>query len=275
MMDERNTRAGSPRSTTECPDFDLLSQFADDEADAGQAESLAIHIRSCKRCADLVEQLQLGLAVVGQPSGNVTRGSDCIDEETLILYMISPVSGDRRRRVDAHLGGCDACVIRLAQLHRRFQRVSDVEVPVPAAVRERARAAFETNLGELAAASTGLVREAKPWRERIEQRFSFWLRLPVLVPVSVAAGALLMVSLQETGLMTASPPGLTRAVQREAQLRVTAVEGRVHRQPSRRAEVVAIVPRGESLEVDGIERDWYRVTLADGRIGWIERDAFE
>jgi SH3-like domain-containing protein len=99
--------------------------------------------------------------------------------------------------------------------------------------------------------------------------------MPVLMPLSLAAGALLMVSIQETGLMSTTPQVLTRAVDREAHLRVTVPEASVLEEPHRKAEVVAVVRRGTIVEIAGEERDWYKVKLSDDRSGWVERDAFE
>jgi hypothetical protein len=95
------------------------------------------------------------------------------------------------------------------------------------------------------------------------------------MPVSVAAGALLMVTIQETGLMSPTPRVLTRAIDREARLRVTVPVADVRVEPHRRAEVIAVVPKGTVMDLAGEERDWYRVKLSDERLGWVERDAFE
>jgi uncharacterized protein YgiM (DUF1202 family) len=68
---------------------------------------------------------------------------------------------------------------------------------------------------------------------------------------------------------------MSRVLERHERLRVTAEEALVRTQPAFRQPVVATLRRGTSVKVIGEEGDWYRVVLADGKQGWMERRAFE
>jgi uncharacterized protein YgiM (DUF1202 family) len=102
------------------------------------------------------------------------------------------------------------------------------------------------------------------------------LRVPVLVPAALAAGALLTVALQPGSMERPDSGELNRAVAPDSvRMRVTAVEATVRSRPSMQSETVATVHRGTIVEVAGGERDWYEVRLDSGPKGWVEREAFE
>jgi hypothetical protein len=249
----------------------MLSRFADEEVDPAEAVSLASHAGECEPCGELLKRLRIRFGTAAPSEGGVA-GSGCVGEETLLAHLSATLPSEEEGRLKGHLAACDACVNNLSFLHRRLNLAGAIEAPVPAALKARALAAIGV---ALPAPSRALPAEGETWGRRVERRFSAWLRLPVLIPLSVAAGALLMVTIQEADLMSTTPRGLTRAVDREARLRVTAPATNVREEPHRKAEVIAVVTRGTVVEIAGEERDWYRVKLADERMGWVERDAFE
>jgi hypothetical protein len=268
-MTDHTTQTTSGR----CPDFETLSRFADEEVDAQEAASLTEHVGECESCEELLASLQIGFdPVAALPSERSAAAAGCGEEELLLAHLTGTLPAEAERSLKSHLRSCDACVDVLAMLHRRLNVGGTIEAPVPVAVQARGWAAIE-------AARPAPVRAPRPaeesWGRRVEQRVSAWLRLPVLMPLSVAAGALLMVTLQETGVMSGAPRPSTRAVERQAHLRVTAPVASVLDQPHRKAQVIAVVPRGTVVDIAGEERDWYRVKLSDDRLGWVERDAFE
>jgi anti-sigma factor RsiW len=271
MRDRGNTQLGSGGGT-ECPDFEVLSHYNDDELNAAESESLGSHVAQCEPCSELLLDLRVGLAGAEFPRQRSIGASDCVQGELLLAHLTATLPVEAERALKKHLGSCDACVDLLAMLHRRLNVSAALDTPVPAAVKARAWSSIEASL------PTPLrpVRpKIEPAGRRAEPRVSAWLRLPVLMPLSLAAGALLMVSIQETGLMSSTPRVMTRAVDREAHLRVTVPEVKVRQAPNGKAEVVAVVRRGTIVEIAGEDRDWLQVKLSDDRSGWVERDAFE
>ena len=74
---------------------------------------------------------------------------------------------------------------------------------------------------------------------------------------------------------TAPEAELSRAVEMRQQARVTAASAAVRKEPAAEADVIATLARGDSTVLVAQKGDWYRVALADGGEGWIERRAFE
>lgn len=252
-----------------CPDFELLSCFADGELEAQPAEAVAAHLASCGRCAALSARLGIGFAAAEARRDGAVR-ADCIDEERLVVYALGEPAGDG---IAAHLAGCDGCVTALTALRKRLGALPAVDTAVPADVHQRARIALEAAMAELAPAAA----PPRPARVLFFQRWREALRVPVLVPAALAAGALVMVALHGPLGSGSSVPGeRSRAVAPDAAtMRVTAVEAPVRSRPSNQSELVTTVRRGATVVVAGVERDWYEVQLDGGRQGWVEREAFE
>lgn len=272
MMDAKHpvAGAGSP-----CPDFEILSCFADGELDGEETRGVAAHVASCARCGALAARLRQAFEEPAARASGGSAGASCAGEEHLVLYATGGLDSAARATVAAHLGGCDPCVAALAQLHRRLTLIAEIATPVPAELRRRAEAVLPAAAAELAPApaATMSVHRTTPG---LFERLRAWLPVPVLAPVAVAALALFMVAI---GLRpTTAPPDAerTRALAPETvRLPVTAPEAPLHARPSGRSEVLGSVRRGEQVDVAGEERDWYEVRLADGRSGWVLREAFE
>ncbi len=254
----------------ECPDFESLSCFADGELEPARAAVIEAHLGTCARCAGLSARLGVGFA-----AGHVRRTgglrTDCLDEETLVAYALR--DGADRGSITAHLGDCDGCVIALTSLHKRLGAMAAADVTVPLDVQERARRALDAAIVELAPSP------ARPAMARVAflDRWRQALRVPVLVPAALAAGALFMVALHAP-MRTGPTAGgeQSRAVMPDAaKMRVTAVEAPVHSRPSRQSEIVGTVRRGAMVVVAGSERDWYEVHPDGIAAGWVEREAFE
>jgi len=268
MTDER-------QGTTACPDFESLSCYADGELDAALGAAVATHVSACTRCAALALRLRDGFEADDARRDGGIGGSGCAGEEHLILYATGGITGSERANLAAHLVGCDACIAALALVHRRLGLAALPATPVPADVQERARVALEAAVREMAPATERPL-AAEPRGIVLLHRLRERLRAPILVPVALAAGALLMVGLQ-TGRMDQAGSGeRSRAIAPDAvKLRVTAVEATVRSRPSMQSEVVATVRRGTVVEVSGEERDWYQIRTEGGHPGWVEREAFE
>jgi anti-sigma factor RsiW len=272
------TDASQPVSgtSTGCPDFEVLSCFADGELGASAAAGVAAHLGGCPRCDTLTGRLREGLGGAEARPGGGVGGSGCIGEERLVLYASGGLTGDDRTVIAAHVGGCDPCVASLLQIHRRLGVLADAAAPIPAAVARRARAVLPAALAELAPArrvQPSVVREAAPG---LGERLRSWLQMPLLAPLALAAMAVLAVAI---GMRPSTEPAgieRSRALPPAAvRLRVTANQTTVYSRPSGRSDVVGSVGRGTTVAIAGEERDWYEVRLDDGRSGWIVREAFE
>ena len=84
-----------------------------------------------------------------------------------------------------------------------------------------------------------------------------------------------MVAGQQVWLNQEPARELSRAVPMDQSLRVTLPHADVRSQPSTHADIVATLSRGTVLQISGEEREWLRVSLDNGKEGWIERRAFE
>lgn len=274
-----DAREAAPGSGAHCPDFEVLSCFADGELHAAEAADVTLHLGACPRCEAVTSRLREGFGGgAGADAG--PGGSGCVGEEQLVLYASGGLVGGDRAAIAAHVGGCDPCVASLAQLHRRLGVLGDVAAPIPAGVVQRAQAVLPAALAELAPAATAAPRPhpalAREAAAGLLERLRGWLRVPVLAPLAVAAAALFMVvvgSPPSTGpaggeRSRALPPSTVR-------LRVTADTTTMYSRPSGKSDVVASVARGTTVAVAGEERGWYDVRLDDGRSGWILREAFE
>lgn len=263
---ERSTVAAGP-----CPDFEDLSCFIDEELEPSRHDSVREHVESCDRCAGLTARLRQEFdgARANPDSGSV--GAGCSDEEGLILYLLRDLSDRERLAVEAHLSRCDACVYGLSLLQRRLRVESSVDRPVPSALQQHVRGLIEAGAQDLAKASAPAPDSS--WLHRVRETLDQVLRLPVLVPVAVAAGALLVVGVQNRQVEPGSS-GI-RAVEQISSLQVTANRALVREVPRANGAVVSELRAGDRVEVAGEDRDWYRVQLSGNRSGWVEREAFE
>jgi hypothetical protein len=263
-------------SSRDCPDFEDLSCFADGELDAVQVPEVAEHVATCERCAGLMAHLTRGFGSGSLGADTGPGGAGCADEERLILYLMRHLSDGERAVVEKHLGHCDACVYGLSLLHRRLRIQDSVERPVPAQFQERVRAILELETAERNNGHAAAREPTSGWWERVRDSLDRFLRLPVLLPAAVAAGALLVVGVQDGyfGGHGGAPNDL-RAIDLTRDLRVTALRAEVRERPSANSALVGEIERGQLLRVAGEERDWYRVELPRGGAGWVAREAFE
>jgi anti-sigma factor RsiW len=261
--------------TTACPDFESLSCYADGELDPPAAAAMAAHVADCARCGGMAVRLLEGFEADHVGQGGGMGGSECAGEERLVAYAAGGLETAERARVTDHLITCDACIGALAVVHRRLGIASMVDTPVPTRIQARARLALETGMRELAAAN-GQMRPVAPRAPALLDRVRALFRAPVLVPAALAAGALVMVALQQGRIDPAGSGERSRAVAPDSTtLRVTAVEATVRSRPSMQSQIVATVRRGALVQIAGEERDWYEVRVDGGQPGWVEREAFE
>lgn len=271
MTDARQSATGAGT----CPDFEVLSCFADGELDAAGSAALSAHVTDCPRCDALSHKLREGFEA-GQPQGDAGfGGAGCGSEETLLLYASGALHGDPGEAVAAHVAGCDACVAGLVRLQRRLRVQLEIATPIPPAVQQRAAAVLIDTARELAP----VVERPRPMvvhAPSLAERLRGWLRVPVLVPVAMAATALFMVAAGQRSATDPAAGERSRAVtSAPVSLRVTAADVPVHQRPSGQSEVVATLQRGAMVAVAGEERGWYEVRLEGGTPGWVAREAFE
>jgi hypothetical protein len=146
---------------------------------------------------------------------------------------------------------------------------------VPEGIRAGAMQAFAESVEAPLPARSLAVADRLGWFREVGRVLSGLIRLPGLVPVGVAAGAILMVTVQDARRGPLAPSDLSRAAGQQEVLRVTSPQARVWTAPTTRSEIVATVRKGAELRLAATDRHWYQVVLPEGQVGWVERDAFE
>lgn len=201
------------------------------------------------------------------------------DDELLVAYLTEPdLAWHERGVIERHLADCDRCVGALAVALTRLDLAAEIPLAVPAMVSLRAEAAVHASPVSVVAPTPAPVRHTpasdRGWLTTLRDGFASLTRMPVLVPASFAVGALMMLTTDRLVNPTVPQP-LTRSVDVDHSRRVTAADAVVRAQPSTRAEAVARLTRGQIVEINGEEKDWYRAVLPGGTEGWVERRAFE
>jgi hypothetical protein len=179
------------------------------------------------------------------------------------------LSDEELRALATHVDACDRCIEELRVASRRLTLATEMAVEVPAAV--AARAAIAAGMPSKVAAKTSV---AGGWFAELRERLAAAVTMPVLVPVALAALALIVIvpRLQNP---TVRDGELSRAVELRQPARVTVDSAAVRKEPAGDAVVVTTLVRGDRTVLVAQQGDWYRVALADGGEGWIERRAFE
>jgi hypothetical protein len=193
--------------------------------------------------------------------------SDSLPAELAGGWRADAIDDDEKRRVTAHLAVCDRCVEDLVTAQRRLSLAAEVPLAVPADVAARAAAA-------MASTPAAVLRDRSAWIDNARRWLSEALRLPVLVP-AVAALTLVLVFAPRPQSSPPAPRELSRAVPMRQAARVTAAAASVRAARSPDSEIIANLRRGDSIVLVGEQDGWYRISLADGSEGWVERTAFE
>lgn len=192
--------------------------------------------------------------------------ASCPTPETLLAYLTDEVPSPERTRIDVHLDGCDHCLELTVTGHARLSHGSIGE-PVPSVLSQPTAAVPPQNAAGPAGASPSSPRRPTPVVRRLPVPPTRWL----VAPLALAAGVALML-VSPNFYRNADAPQ-TRGVMDLTSVKVTAHQADVRSDPSLHATVVAQLTRGAVVEVAAQEREWYRVRLASGGLGWIEQRA--
>lgn len=200
---------------------------------------------------------------------DVMRGSaSCPAEEELAAYLSGVSSTARQLAIDAHLAACDACLRAVMAAARRTSFDREILLPVPEPVLVRAAAAATQAPTTQPASGERSGQERRPVLRSPLPPARWWLS-------AALAASLAWVAVQ-TGWLQNVPEiahRQTRAVRTEEEVKISARRAEVLAAPHPRAAVVATLARGDTVRVGEQDRDWYRVTLPDGREGWIAMEA--
>jgi len=197
---------------------------------------------------------------------NDTIAHECPDEELLLAYGLRLLDGPGTAEMEQHLASCDACIAALALAKHRLQVVGNCLAPVPREVAEKV-AATPHRAAATSAGGAPALQTARRARLPIPPRWSW--------PLALAAGLLLVVGVQVRPWPSSdASERTTRAIAVRNTLEVSARTAVVRKEPHPRAEVVATLRRGDTVTIGSEEREWYRVSLPDGTLGWVEQDAF-
>jgi len=241
-----------------CPPLIELSQLVDAELPSADMRRVEQHVQSCAACARSVADLE-ALAWPPTRPQHAMPGASCPNDESLLAWLTSAPTATVA--IDTHLAACDPCTQRVQELQRVRGALPEMETMVPARIREQATA----------------WARPQPAMPSLWERLSAALRYPVLMPAAFATGMLLYVVAQQLPDPSGLPVAGSRSVQQPGAVtrQVIAAEASVYAEASRRADIVERLTRGAVVEISSEERGWYRVTLADGREGWIEQSSLQ
>lgn len=193
----------------------------------------------------------------------------CPSDELLAAYLAETVPSATVVELEAHLRGCDDCTETLVAAQRRIVMGQQSLLDVPPAIRAASALPQAHDHASAARAASDRARRA-PTRPRA------WRTRPVLtalIPTALAALAILVVG-QQGWVFPTRPAERGRSMAVRDVLPITAAQAPVYERPGA-ATATATLTRGTRVEVVGDEGAWFRVRLADGREGWMERSAFE
>lgn len=195
------------------------------------------------------------------------KSASCPPEEELAAYLSGVSSAARQLAIDEHLAACDACLYAVMAAARRASFDREILLPVPEPVLARAAGATQAPATQPASGERSGQKRQPVLRSPLP-RARWWLS-------AALAASLAWVAVQ-TGWLQNIPEiayRQTRAVRTEEEVKISARRAEVLAAPHPRAAVVATLARGDTVRVGEQDRDWYRVTLPDGREGWIAMEA--
>jgi len=253
----------------DCPDDQALSEFLDGELAEESAVSIRSHVSGCQPCAAFLQIIAL-MPEVGAPEDEPLACTTGPRPEELVAYLAGVA--DAEDDIEQHLLGCQQCVRTLMTMQRRQRVTLDLSVSVPAAV----QAAVTVKGGQAQPSRAGVVQDLLQagW-VAVSDWLSALTRLPVLVPASFAAGALVVFLAQQMSPIPGVQHRVTRSVPTQRTLSVTAPQAPLRAEPYSRAVTVATLHRGAVVEVVGEQDGWYRVLTREGSKGWVDRRAFQ
>lgn len=185
----------------------------------------------------------------------------------LVGEWSSPVGDDEMRGLSAHVAACDHCVEELRVVSRRLALAAAMPLPVPPGLVRQTVAAIAPAAASVPAAAPGWLTGMREW-------LLAGIRMPVLAPAALAALALIVV-VPRLQAPPDSSQELSRAVELRQVARVTVDGAAVRAERTAAAAVLMTLVRGDRAVLVGEQDGWYRVALADGTEGWIERSAFD
>lgn len=116
----------NPRSNdanTGClPEF-LLEEHAMGRLGEEGAHTVETHLNTCPGCKSKVDHLRKEAVLVSElmRSSKPEPTGECIDDETLALYLDEGLDADEREEAEGHLSTCRSCQGRLIQLNRAIR----------------------------------------------------------------------------------------------------------------------------------------------------------
>jgi anti-sigma factor RsiW len=130
-----------------CPETVVLSSYLDGELDQEQNDGIKLHLQNCPLCSAHIERLQatetLLIKHMGEPLNpiSVTMKDNCLSPDMLTAYLHDLLRLEEKKYAEAHLDGCNACVVELSALTKsKMELERTPNSPVPAALRSRIEA---------------------------------------------------------------------------------------------------------------------------------------
>ncbi len=169
-----------------CPRKEQLARYLDGELPEKSKLKTQEHLLSCPECRGLLKSMRQADSILrGYLPPHLAPQPGCPNEETILAYAEGGLADrDERRRITAHLAGCDYCAVRAAgaleTIRLRDELAEKGMEPVPSNLARRVRKSF----GRAKPISLGrVVTILADLRERFQRSFEYGFPAPAFSAV--------------------------------------------------------------------------------------------
>ncbi len=109
-----------------------LEEYALGHLGSEQAVLLEAHLRTCRSCSSRLERVREEMGTFRAALSGVSNSAegDCVEQETLALYLDRGLEQTERGQVEAHLSRCRRCQSALVAMYRELQVVANPDAPL-------------------------------------------------------------------------------------------------------------------------------------------------
>jgi len=196
----------------------------------------------------------------------------CPSPELLVAHLDGGLAAAERDEIEQHLRACASCVQFVRRAMHRLRLDAELDAAVPDGLAAVVRPVAVPEPPAAARRATVLpfpTRNETATAAPAERGF----RYRVFVPAALAAMAVLVIATgppeSVRSLFGGRPPAEVR------KLRIVAPVAEVLDARGLHGRALAELRKGAEVEILGGDEHWYRVRLADGRKGWIDKRSFQ
>lgn len=127
-----------------CPAKEKLARYLDGELGEREKRAVEAHLRGCSSCRSFLGKQKDRDRALRACRKTGRKRADCPDREMILAYADgNPLGGEERKRVAAHLAGCDRCALRAAEAKETVRLVERLQKEggeaVPSYLQDRVR----------------------------------------------------------------------------------------------------------------------------------------